>query len=39
MTTQFESWIGRKEERTDRAHASVVQAMAATLDHKHVPVA
>ena len=39
MSKQFESWIGREEERTDRAHASVVQAMAATLDHKHVPVA
>ena len=39
MSKQFESWIGREEERTDRVQASVVQAMSATLDHKQALVA
>jgi len=32
MSSQYDAWIGRTESRTEDLHASVVQAMAATLD-------
>ena len=38
MTTAYDAWVGREEERTERVLAPVVQAMAATLDLDTVPV-
>jgi 3-methylfumaryl-CoA hydratase len=32
VTNAYDAWIGREELRTERIHATVVQAMAATLD-------
>lgn len=39
MSTAYDAWIGREEERTERVLAPVVQAMAATLDLDMAPVA
>ncbi|NYT59980.1 MaoC family dehydratase N-terminal domain-containing protein [Alcaligenaceae bacterium] len=32
MSNEYDAWVGREEERAERIHASVAQAMAATLD-------
>jgi 3-methylfumaryl-CoA hydratase len=32
LATSFEAWIGREEDKVERIHASVVSAMAATMD-------
>lgn len=37
MAAEFDAWIGREEEGTERLHASVTQAMAATLDLARAP--
>ena len=37
MTDAYDTWIGRRESRTERIHASVVQAMAATVGVAEVP--
>lgn len=37
MTTDYQSWIGREEEAHGRIHASVVEAMSATLDWERAP--
>ncbi|WP_137919288.1 MaoC family dehydratase N-terminal domain-containing protein [Hydrogenophaga sp. 2FB] len=39
MTTAYDAWVGREEERTERVLASAVQAMAATLDLEAAPQA
>lgn len=39
MTTVYDAWIGREEERTQRILAPAVQAMAATLDLEAAPAA
>ena len=38
MTTAYDAWVGREEERTERVLAPVVKAMAATLDLDTAPV-
>ena len=38
MSTAYDAWVGREEQRTERVLAPVVQAMAATLDLDAVPV-
>jgi 3-methylfumaryl-CoA hydratase len=35
----YEDWIGREEQSTERIHAPIVKAMAATLDLEHSPQA
>ncbi len=37
MSNAYDAWVGREEERTERIHASVAQAMAATLDIETAP--
>src|SRR5438552_493106 len=37
VTTIYDAWIGREEERTESVHAQIVQAMAATLDLEVAP--
>ena len=37
MTNAYEEWVGREEARTQRLDATVVQAMAATLDLDSAP--
>ncbi len=37
MTTEYETWVGREESRTDRIAAAPLQAMAATLDLPSAP--
>ncbi len=39
VTTAYDAWIGREEERTERIQATAVQAMAATLDLASAPAA
>ncbi len=39
MSSTYDAWLGREEERTERIHESTVQAMAATLDLDHSPTA
>ena len=39
MSNAFDDWIGREETHTQRIDATVVQAMAATLDLERAPVA
>lgn len=39
MSVSYEAWIGREEERSERILASVVTAMAATLDLERAPAA
>jgi 3-methylfumaryl-CoA hydratase len=39
VTTEYDAWIGREEERTERIAAPAVQAMAATLDLETAPAA
>lgn len=38
MTTAFDAWVGREEERTELVLPSAVAAMAATLDMDNAPV-
>lgn len=38
MTTAFDAWVGREEERTELVLPSAVTAMAATLDMDRAPV-
>ena len=37
VTEGYEAWVGREEESSERIHASVVKAMAATLDLDRSP--
>jgi len=37
MQNAYEAWIGREEERTERIHAPLVEALAATLDLDSAP--
>jgi 3-methylfumaryl-CoA hydratase len=37
VSTAFDDWIGRSEQRTERIGAPAAQAMAATLDLDHAP--
>jgi 3-methylfumaryl-CoA hydratase len=37
MTTAYDAWVGREEERTERIAATAVQALAATLDLDTAP--
>jgi 3-methylfumaryl-CoA hydratase len=39
VTTNYDAWLGREEERTQRIDATAVQAMAATLDLPAAPAA
>jgi len=39
VTTDYDAWVGREEERTERIEARAVQAMAATLDLQAAPQA
>lgn len=39
MSSTYDAWLGREEERTERIHESAVQALAATLDIEKSPVA
>ena len=39
MTTAYDDWIGREEERTERLSATAVSALAATLDLHTAPAA
>ena len=39
VTTAYDAWVGREEERTERIQATAVQAMAATLDLASAPAA
>ena len=39
MSTAFDDWIGRTEDRTERIGAPAASAMAATLDLDHAPAA
>ena len=39
MTTSYDAWVGREEERTERILAPAVQALAATLDVERAPQA